>query len=117
MKNIEKEENIILEKYNRKYFWEISITNWIDIVKYQLSEEFIEKYQKKLSWGLISIYQVLSETFIEKYQNKVNWYYISKYQTLSLKFIEKYKELLDLDLIPEENIKIKYNRFQLMKIK
>ena len=36
-----------------------------------MSEGFIEKYQNKLEWRYISIYQKLSEEFIEKYEDKI----------------------------------------------
>jgi hypothetical protein len=40
---------------------------------YKLNEDFIEKYQDKLCWHHISIYQELSQKFVEKYKHKINF--------------------------------------------
>jgi len=42
-----------------------------------LSEAFVEKFQNKVNWALISRHQKLSESFIEKFQDKVDWFDIS----------------------------------------
>lgn len=90
------------------------------IINNNLSEEYIENNKDKLSWGLISLYQVLSEdlinkyedrinfdnlsnnkkislseSFIEKYKDRLNWTFISAYQVLSESFIEKHIDKID----------------------
>ena len=80
-----------IDRFNDKVDWRLISRNQA------LSEPFIEKYQDKVVWGsisrnYISIYQKLSEEFIEKYQNKVYWAYISMFQKLSEEFIEKFQD-------------------------
>ena len=64
---IDKEDylKIYLCKGCRKKIIRDNIINWVTISKIpNLSEQFIEKYQDKLDWDNISIYQKLSEPFI-----------------------------------------------------
>jgi len=65
----------------------------------KLSEEFIEKFQDKVNWNLISACQKLSEKFIKKFQDNVDWVRISKYQKLSEEFIEKFQDKVNWALI------------------
>ena len=67
----------------------------------KLSEKFIEKYQDKINWNLISKNQnvKLSESLIEKYQDKINWNNISEYQLLSENFIKKYQDKINFSLL------------------
>jgi len=81
-----------INDYNNNYS-NIIIPQWGSICKnYILTEEFIEKYDKYLSWPFISEYQKLSEDFIRKMKDKVYWYCIFKYQDLSIDFIEEMQE-------------------------
>jgi len=68
------------EIYNINDFNELKDYEWRQISKIQISESFIEKYQDKIYWDLISEYQKLSESFIKKFKDKVNWINISRYQ-------------------------------------
>ena len=78
-----------IDRFNDKVDWRLISRNQA------LSEPFIEKYQDKVVWSSISRNQALSEPFIEKYKDKVDWAYISTYQKLSESFIEKYKDKVD----------------------
>ena len=66
----------------------IDVVDW-EFVSYRLklSEEFIEKFQDKVGWELVSKRQKQSE----KYQEKIHWGGIFNYQTLSEKFIKKFQ--------------------------
>ena len=69
---------------------------WTKAIRYfrnssLLTEEFIDKYNDKLDWCSISIYQTLSEGFIEKHVDMVNWVGISQWQILSEEFRQKHK--------------------------
>ena len=64
------------------------------------AEYNLEKFQDKVDWANIFVYQKLSENFICDFQDKVGcWYYISKYQKLSKSFIQRYEDYLDLSFI------------------
>ena len=78
-----------IDRFNDKVDWRLISRNQA------LSEPFIEKYQDKVVWSSISRNQPLSEPFIEKYKDKVDWAYISMFQKLSESFIEKYKDKVD----------------------
>ena len=82
--------NPILVKMGEDVYNRTDLFEKINYARVILSEEFIEKFQDKVNWILISDYQVLSEEFIEKFQDRVNWENISTYQTLSEEFIEKF---------------------------
>ena len=71
-------ENFI-RKYQKHKFWK---TSWRFISqKQKLSEPFIEEFSNKINWTKLQlnpcIYQ-LSINFILKYQHKLNWYVINK---------------------------------------
>ena len=68
------------------------LQNYISINQ-TLSENFIEKYQKELSWDLISKYQVLSENFIEKHKNKINFTKLLENKKILKKYIEENKKI------------------------
>ena len=78
-----------IDRFNDKVDWRLISRNQA------LSEPFIEKYNDKVDWRLISRNQALSEPFIEKYKDKVVWSSISRNQALSEPFIEKYKDKVD----------------------
>lgn len=107
----------ILDTYDSKFN---------EIVKHELSEEFIdeffyqlkpfqleiyqkltpyliEKYNEALNWHSLSSCQELPEYIIEKYFNKVNWRYISWYQSLSEKFIYKWQNYIVYDNLMDNN--------------
>lgn len=92
--NMEKfETNIIANELTNS-------NNWFDIsINYELSEEFIRKFQNKVIWHYICQYQKLSESFIMELKNKVSWLYISRYQKLSEKFILYNYNLLEPRLL------------------
>lgn len=69
------------------------------IIKKKFSEEFLEYYQNKLNWDLISRYQKLSEEFIRKHKDKVNWNNITRFQVLSDEFKYEFKDYVDWYLI------------------
>ena len=73
-----------------KYY--IDNNDWSYISKVQLTEDFIRKYQDKVYWYYICIYQKLSENFIREFQYKVNWGNITQYQELSESFIREFKD-------------------------
>ena len=82
-----------IEKFQDKVDWDL-------ISEYQkLSECFIRKFQNKVSWDDISACQKLSEDFIEEFQDKVEWFFISQHQKLSEKFILKHWNILNHNLI------------------
>lgn len=81
-----------IDEFNRKLYWKI-----ISTVK--RSEEFIERYEKYVDWDKISKYQQLNESFIEKYEHKINWKIISEHQILSESFIEKFKDKVCWDIL------------------
>lgn len=68
--------------------------NWKKISTLPLSEDFIRRNSKKLSWREISTFQKLSESFIEEHSNLIYWDLISIDQNLSEEFIEKHKNLM-----------------------
>ena len=96
---------------------EISIskyTDWKNISKRKLSEEFMKKYKDNLNWHDIIIHKDISQQFIYKFHDKIIWYniyqlipeglmelmvnfqdsndwrYASERQKLSENFIEKF---------------------------
>jgi hypothetical protein len=64
----------------------------------QLSEDFIEDFQDKINWYLISRYQQLSENFIKEFQDKVNWNLISICQNFSNEFLQEFSDKIDIEL-------------------
>lgn len=73
---------------------------WNTMSEHQvLSEGFIDRYNDKMDWEIISICQVLSMPFIAKYQNLVVWRHISRYQKLCESFIEQYCDKVEWDVI------------------
>lgn len=61
-----------------------------DLVFYfNLTEDFIFRYQKYLNWNCICAWQDLSENFIEYMRKKVHWCTILENQNLSEEFIRK----------------------------
>ena len=57
----------------------------------------IEDFESKADWVRISSYrQSFSEPFIEKYQDKLNWSSISLFQDLSWDFIQKFSQKIIL---------------------
>lgn len=72
--------------------------NW-DLVSYQdISEDFIDYFNSKINWKIISSFVGLSEKFIEKYKDKVSWNYIST-KRFSEEFIKKHYEHVNWDVI------------------
>jgi hypothetical protein len=63
--------------------------------RYNLSEEFIRKYQNKVDWIEISNCQKLSESFIIEFQDKVNWNLICLKQVLSAEFLIEYQNKIN----------------------
>ena len=60
----------------------------------KLSEDFIRKFQDKVDWFWISVYQELSEDFILEFKNMLDLWEISKTQKLSDDFIRKHQNLI-----------------------
>ena len=80
----------VTEKFIRKYQDKVY---WKDISLYQiLSGDFIREFQDRLDWDYISRNQKLSESFIREFKYKVYWYNISKYQKLSEDFIREFQD-------------------------
>lgn len=79
----------------------INYINWDYLCMYQtLPEDFIEKYEHKVSWKNIFKYQKLSISFIEKHIfDHPYWGRISSSQRLTIPFIEKYYYYVDWALI------------------
>lgn len=85
-------EEIILNNFDK--------VNWLDISRYTpLSEEFIDKYSRFLSWGIMCCSQRLGEGLIEQHLGNIDWIGISKNQKLSEGFIEKYSRRVHWDYI------------------
>ena len=83
----------------------------------ELINYFEEKYNKKIrkfnycEWAEISQFKYLTEEFIEKYQNKVSWYWISRCQKLSGDFINKFKNEINFNYLSKQN-KINYLQYK-----
>ena len=61
----------------------------------KLSESFIRKFQNKVDWFNISIYQKLSENFIREFQDNVYWIRVTKHQKVSDEFLKEFGYKLD----------------------
>ena len=86
-----------LNKYQYKVNWDI-----ISSRRYHhLNEQFIIKYQDKVDWPTISREQILSEDFIRKFKDKVDWFLISKHQRFSEDFIREFKHKIHWRVISE----------------
>ena len=73
-----------------------SVNKILMILKLKESDlrNIVEKFNDKISWGYISVYQKLSEEFIREFQDKVDWSYISNHQKLSEDFRQEMKKYL-----------------------
>lgn len=79
---------------------EIKSDAWNKIsMEFQWTEEFLEKYEDKVDWSLISLNREITWTtsMLEKFKDKVSWYHLSNY---SYAEIDKAKKLYT-----EENLK------------
>lgn len=120
--------DIILKSYIRRTFImqkcptigeiiinELSNNNdWNSISKRNLTDDFIEEFQEKLNWDLLSQLHTLSRSFIKKYMNILNWKCVSMNKSLTDELIYIYKDKLDWRTISRyqnlsENLIDKYN--------
>ncbi len=99
MKNalLDKEINRILHIFNRNSMEELKHTDFQDISwgKYDLSEQFMDKFADKLDWFGICVLENLSEKFIESHKDKIFRLPLCRYQILSEEFIENNLNLID----------------------
>lgn len=99
-----------LDIYYIKYFNRKDPNLDAVIYEYQLNENDIEKFMNDdkneflIDWNLVSGCMKLSESFMRKYHKKLSWYLISLYQNFSNEFLKEFYEYLDLDII-EKRIK------------
>jgi hypothetical protein len=77
---------------NESECWDIICSNQ------KLSEEFIEKYQDKLNWSSVSLFQDLSWDFLKKFNKKIILKNLSNNDCLDEKLIKLIKENKDLFL-------------------
>lgn len=68
---------------------------WREISKINLTEDFIEQFQNKVSWFFVSYCSNLSEKFIERFENNVIWALIWGHQKYSANFVIKFKNKLN----------------------
>jgi hypothetical protein len=66
---------------------------------FSLSENFLRRFHKLISFEILTKYQVLSESFLLDFKDRFDWNYVSFYQELSRDFILKNRTLLDWDYV------------------
>lgn len=92
----------IMERYEDKMVWSL-----VSVYQKNLSLKFIEKYKLKLDYGLLPYFQRnLTADFLKKYNldKRVNWKTLSANYILTERFLTEYFEFLDKNLI-EKNPK------------
>jgi hypothetical protein len=75
----------------------------LDYSTFHLSYEFIDEFQDKMNWDLISKYQKMDVSFIEKYQDKINWIELSYTRHLKLSILYKFAPKLRWNLLVQPN--------------
>lgn len=75
-----------------------STINKLDLIEYELSEEFIDHFKYDLDWCDISNYQPLTKSFILKYEEFIDWGLLcyNKNIILSEEFLEKHLKKFDM---------------------
>ena len=74
-----------IEKYAKKL-------NWYELCcHHPMTEEFIENNLLRVNWNAVCIYQKLSESFVERNSDKIIWFGLNRHQDFSNEFIEKHK--------------------------
>lgn len=82
---------IFLKEEGYNDILKLNLTNWKEISKLELSENFINIFQDFISWKCVITQLNLTEDFLIKYENKINWLDVLKYQNLSRKILDKFK--------------------------
>lgn len=71
--------------------------DWYEICRFQLSDEFIIKYEKYIEWYPLSQYNIFSRNIIEKYYNEIFWDEYILRKDISLDYLLQFKEYLNWD--------------------
>jgi len=88
----------ICEKYDLTHYihrFEDKV-DWENVSVFQkLSVEMLEKYIDRLDLDYAAKYQRMPEWFIEKYSPRLNWKFVSANQTMSIQFMKAHMEKID----------------------
>ena len=101
---IEQLEFIISEHKLEKKYWDC-------ICYYQvLTEDFIEKYKKKLDWCCLCQCQKMSEPFLKKHLRDISWDHLLDFNRVSVDFIIKH-----IKKIPQRSLIIAIENYPIPK--
>lgn len=73
--------------------------NWSEISKLELSDKFIIKYHKYLSWWVLSTRHKLSEKVIKRFHKKIDWEEFSLRKDIDINFLLKFPEYIIWDYV------------------
>lgn len=73
--------------------------NWTEISKLDLSDSFIIKYTKYLSWWVLSTKKHLSERIVKKFYKKINWEEFTLRKDIDINFLLKFPEYVEWDIL------------------
>lgn len=85
-----------IEKYQNK----IKRMDWHNLVRKQkLSLSFLQKYEKRINFTMLSLNQHITDDVLAYYESKLGWHFLSESVPLSFETVQTFIHRIDLELL------------------